>query len=144
MDLVHELCPVQLLEVTKKSDNISGWLASIQHLARMKCCPLILIECGTSFNSRMALDLSAYNLLIDNKFGAGILWNRIKMSQFFKSWRLNPFNILAPSAASLPTLNQHVQQTVLIRAAFIKKLAILANLGMTSPPLRLGKYIYFF
>ena len=27
MDLVHELCPVQLLEVTKKSDNLSGiWL----------------------------------------------------------------------------------------------------------------------
>ena len=24
MDLVHELCPVQLLEVTKKSDNLSG------------------------------------------------------------------------------------------------------------------------
>ena len=36
MDLVHELCPVQLLEVTKKSDNLSGWLASIQHLAHMQ------------------------------------------------------------------------------------------------------------
>ena len=35
MDLVHELCPVQLLEVTKKSDNLSGWLASIQHLAHI-------------------------------------------------------------------------------------------------------------
>ena len=33
MDLLHELCPVQLLEVTKKSDNLSGWLTSIQHLA---------------------------------------------------------------------------------------------------------------
>ena len=35
MDLVHELCPLQLLEVTKKSDNLSGWLASIQHLAHI-------------------------------------------------------------------------------------------------------------
>ena len=35
MDLVHELCPVQLLEVTKKSDNLSGWLTSIQHLAHI-------------------------------------------------------------------------------------------------------------
>ena len=36
MDLVHELCPAQLLEVTKKSDNLSGWLTSIQHLAHMR------------------------------------------------------------------------------------------------------------
>ena len=35
MDLVHELYPVQLLEVTKKSDNLSGWLTSIQHLAHI-------------------------------------------------------------------------------------------------------------
>ena len=35
MDLVHELCPLQLKEVTKKSDNLSGWLASIQHLAHI-------------------------------------------------------------------------------------------------------------
>ena len=35
MDLAHELCPVQLLEVTKKRDNLSGWLASIQHLAHI-------------------------------------------------------------------------------------------------------------
>ena len=48
MDLVHELCPVQLLEVTKKSDNLSGWITSIQHLAHMYCvrhlsCPLPVI-----------------------------------------------------------------------------------------------------
>ena len=35
MDLVHELWPVQILEVTKKRDNLSGWLASIQHLAHI-------------------------------------------------------------------------------------------------------------
>ena len=35
MDLIHELCPLQLLEVTKKSDILSVWLASIQHLAHM-------------------------------------------------------------------------------------------------------------
>ena len=29
MDLVHEQCPLQLLEVTKKRDNLSGWWASI-------------------------------------------------------------------------------------------------------------------
>ena len=28
MDLVHKLCPLQLLEVTKKSDIWAGWLAS--------------------------------------------------------------------------------------------------------------------
>ena len=36
MDLVHELCPLQLLEVTKKRDILSGWLASIQHLAHIE------------------------------------------------------------------------------------------------------------
>ena len=35
MDLVHELCSLQLLEVTKKSDTWAGWLASIQHLAHI-------------------------------------------------------------------------------------------------------------
>ena len=35
MDLTHELCPVQLLEVTKKSDILSVWLASIQRLAHI-------------------------------------------------------------------------------------------------------------
>jgi hypothetical protein len=35
MDLIHELCPVQLLEVTKKRDILSVWLASIQHLAHI-------------------------------------------------------------------------------------------------------------
>ena len=35
MDLIHELCPLQLLEVTKKSDILSVLLASIQHLAHM-------------------------------------------------------------------------------------------------------------
>ena len=35
MDIVHELCPAQLLEVTKKSDNLSAWLTSIQHLAHI-------------------------------------------------------------------------------------------------------------
>ena len=35
MDLVHELCPLQLLEVTKKRDTWAGWLASIQHLAHI-------------------------------------------------------------------------------------------------------------
>ena len=40
MDLVHELCPAQLLEVkvTKKSDNLSAWLTSIQHLAHIELC----------------------------------------------------------------------------------------------------------
>ena len=36
MDLVHELCPLQLLEVTKKSDTWAGWLISIQHLAHIR------------------------------------------------------------------------------------------------------------
>ena len=36
MDLTHELCPAQLLEVTKKSDILSVWLASIQHLAHIR------------------------------------------------------------------------------------------------------------
>ena len=35
MDPVHELCPLQLLEVTKKRDTWAGWLASIQHLAHI-------------------------------------------------------------------------------------------------------------
>ena len=35
MDLIHELCPLQLLEVTKKSDILSVLLASIQHLAHI-------------------------------------------------------------------------------------------------------------
>ena len=35
MDLVHELCPVKLLKVNKISDNLSGWLTSIQHLAHI-------------------------------------------------------------------------------------------------------------
>ena len=37
MDLVHELCPLQLLEVTKKRDTWAGWLASIQHMAHIWC-----------------------------------------------------------------------------------------------------------
>ena len=36
MNLIHKLCPVQLLEVTKKSDILSVWLASIQHLAHIR------------------------------------------------------------------------------------------------------------
>ena len=44
MDLIHELCPVQLLEVTKKSDNLSVWLASIQHLAHIKLSTTIYFE----------------------------------------------------------------------------------------------------
>ena len=47
MDLVHELCSLQLLEVTKKSDILSGWLASIQHLAHMHISKYISI-CQTS------------------------------------------------------------------------------------------------
>ena len=35
MDPIHELCPVQLLQVSKKSDILSVWLASIQHLAHI-------------------------------------------------------------------------------------------------------------
>ena len=35
MDLIHELSPLQLLEVTKKSDILSVLLASIQHLAHI-------------------------------------------------------------------------------------------------------------
>ena len=35
MDLVYELCPLQLLEVTKKSDTWAGRLTSIQHLAHI-------------------------------------------------------------------------------------------------------------
>ena len=42
MDLVHELCPLQLLEVTKKSDTWAGWFASIQHLAHM-CASVYII-----------------------------------------------------------------------------------------------------
>ena len=37
--LAHELCPVQLLEVTKKSDILSGLLAIIQHLAHIQPIP---------------------------------------------------------------------------------------------------------
>ena len=48
MDLVHELCPLQLLEVTEKSDNLSGWLASIQHLAHIFCLP----RCSRSWRPR--------------------------------------------------------------------------------------------
>jgi len=44
MDLVHELCPAQLLEVTKKSDNLSAWLTSIQHLAHIDRCAVHLVE----------------------------------------------------------------------------------------------------
>ena len=50
MDLVHELCPVQLLEVTKKSDSLSGWLASIQHLTyvqRVQWLPVCCRWCPT-------------------------------------------------------------------------------------------------
>ena len=54
MDLVHELCPVQLLEVTKKSDNLSGWLTSIQHLAHINPSSavwIIMREAGIVFGN---------------------------------------------------------------------------------------------
>ena len=51
MNLVHELCPLQLLEVTKKRDILSGWLASIQHLAHMYVV-----------YSRVIIRLNKYNL----------------------------------------------------------------------------------
>ena len=43
MDLIHELCPLQLLEVTKKSDILSVLLASIQHLAHIDQGPSSLV-----------------------------------------------------------------------------------------------------
>ena len=49
MDLVHELCPLQLLEVTKKRDTWAGWLASIQHLAHMSILFLYLTLSGLFF-----------------------------------------------------------------------------------------------
>ena len=44
MDLVHELCPLHLLEVTKKSDTWAGWLASIQHLAHIHIYVVIYLH----------------------------------------------------------------------------------------------------
>ena len=50
MDLVHELCPVKLLKVTKKSDNLSGWLTSIQHLAHMYSTQLLIFSPNNNNN----------------------------------------------------------------------------------------------
>ena len=69
MDLVHELCPLQLLEVTKKSDNLSGWMTSIQHLAHIWWLFIQGTRPGTFDNLYKAtVDyLAKEHLIIDSK-----------------------------------------------------------------------------
>ena len=67
MDLVHDLCPLQLLEVTKKSDNLSGFLASIQHLA--------VKAVVAAFNQEKAL-VGAFSVIMNLRICFG--WNFLK------------------------------------------------------------------
>ena len=107
MDLIHELCPLQLLEVTKKSDILSVWLASIQHLAHMKYGWLWWRIVDTVLQQhKQSWNKINYNVI--NKWKWISVWNvqmlkwifkvplrniHIKMKMKYHEWRTPPVTI---------------------------------------------------